>query len=167
MIGNDGGAHGTTNADIASQTQDPTWFNMDTGLNTIEFYSGNIVAISSMPPRHRQAVVRRTTAPVPSPLPAHRPGQCYGNSEWAVTGSTRVLTPWVLGQVSAFFKVTTEAPLAVALVTAPISLRHGRASRAGGSATRGLSWCHTTFSTAVFRAVMTARQPAFPAGAAI
>ena len=41
-IGNDGGAHGTTNADIASQTQDPTWFNMDTGLNTIEFYSGDI-----------------------------------------------------------------------------------------------------------------------------
>ncbi len=42
VIGNDGGAHGTTNADIASQTQDPTWFNMDTGLNTIEFYSGDI-----------------------------------------------------------------------------------------------------------------------------
>ena len=42
LIGNDGGAHGTINADVASQTQDPTWFNMDTGLNTIEFYSGDI-----------------------------------------------------------------------------------------------------------------------------
>jgi hypothetical protein len=42
VIGNDGGAHGTINADITSQTQDPTWFNMDTGLNTIEFYSGDI-----------------------------------------------------------------------------------------------------------------------------
>ncbi len=42
LVGNDGGAHGTTNADIASPTQDPTWFNMDTGLNTIEFYSGDI-----------------------------------------------------------------------------------------------------------------------------
>lgn len=42
LIGNDGGAHGTTNADIADQTTDPTWFNMDTGLNTIEFYSGDI-----------------------------------------------------------------------------------------------------------------------------
>ncbi len=42
LLGNDGGAHGTTNADIVSQTQDPTWFNMDTGLNTIEFYSGDI-----------------------------------------------------------------------------------------------------------------------------
>src|SRR5205085_802906 len=42
LIGNDGGAHGTTNADIVNQTQDPTWFNMDTGLNTIEFYSGDI-----------------------------------------------------------------------------------------------------------------------------
>src|SRR6266516_1911855 len=42
VIGNDGGVHGTTNADVATQTNDPTWFNMDTGINTIEFYSGDI-----------------------------------------------------------------------------------------------------------------------------
>src|SRR5437762_1022255 len=42
VLGNDGGVHGTTNADTASQTMDPTWFNMDTGINTIEFYSGDI-----------------------------------------------------------------------------------------------------------------------------
>jgi len=42
VIGNDGGVHGTTNADVATQTIDPTWFNMDTGVNTIEFYSGDI-----------------------------------------------------------------------------------------------------------------------------
>src|SRR6267143_1065244 len=42
LVGNDGGAHGTTNADIVNQTTDPTWFNMDTGINTIEFYSGDI-----------------------------------------------------------------------------------------------------------------------------
>jgi len=42
LIGNDGGAHGTTNADIVNQTTDPTWFNMDTDINTIEFYSGDI-----------------------------------------------------------------------------------------------------------------------------
>lgn len=41
-IGNDGGVHGTTNADAATQTIDPTWFNMDSGINTIEFYSGDI-----------------------------------------------------------------------------------------------------------------------------
>ena len=41
-IGNDGGIHGTINADVVSSTVDPTWFNMDTGLNTIEFYSGDI-----------------------------------------------------------------------------------------------------------------------------
>src|SRR5882757_6209015 len=41
-IGNDGGVHGTTNADVTSQTVDPTWFNMDTDINTIEFYSGDI-----------------------------------------------------------------------------------------------------------------------------
>jgi hypothetical protein len=42
LLGNDGGTHGTTNADMASSIVDPTWFNMDTGLNTIEFYSGDI-----------------------------------------------------------------------------------------------------------------------------
>src|SRR5205823_602218 len=41
-IGNDGGIHGTINANIVDQTTDPTWFNMDTGINTIEFYSGDI-----------------------------------------------------------------------------------------------------------------------------
>jgi hypothetical protein len=41
-IGNDGGVHGTANADITSNTVDPTWFNMDNDLNTIEFYSGDI-----------------------------------------------------------------------------------------------------------------------------
>ncbi|MBX6325596.1 MAG: hypothetical protein IRY93_06130, partial [Chthoniobacterales bacterium] len=42
LLGNDGGVHGTTNADVATSTVDPTWFNMDSGLNTIEFYSGDI-----------------------------------------------------------------------------------------------------------------------------
>ena len=42
LAGNDGGVHGTTNADLATIATDPTWFNMDTGLNTIEFYSGDI-----------------------------------------------------------------------------------------------------------------------------
>ena len=42
LAGNDGGIHGTINADLTSATVDPTWFNMDTGLNTIEFYSGDI-----------------------------------------------------------------------------------------------------------------------------
>jgi hypothetical protein len=44
LVGNDGGIHGTTNANAASSTVDPTWFNMDGGLNTIEFYSGDISA---------------------------------------------------------------------------------------------------------------------------
>jgi len=42
LIGNDGGAHGTINADVTTSLVDPTWFNMDTDLNTIEFYAGDI-----------------------------------------------------------------------------------------------------------------------------
>jgi len=42
LIGHDGGINGTVNADTASGSVDPTWTNLDTGLNTIEFYSGDI-----------------------------------------------------------------------------------------------------------------------------
>jgi len=42
LAGNDGGVHGTTNADTTTAGTAPTWFNMDTGLNTIEFYAGDI-----------------------------------------------------------------------------------------------------------------------------
>ncbi len=42
LEGSDGGIFGTTNADTISATTRPTWFNMDNGLNTIEFYSGDI-----------------------------------------------------------------------------------------------------------------------------
>jgi hypothetical protein len=45
LAGNDGGVHGTANADaVTLNTLRPTWFNMDTGFNTIEFYSGDISA---------------------------------------------------------------------------------------------------------------------------
>ena len=43
LLGNDGGVHGTINATVATlNTARPTWFNADTGLNAIEFYSGDI-----------------------------------------------------------------------------------------------------------------------------
>src|SRR5262245_40005476 len=41
LVGSDGGAFSTSNADIAG-TGTPTFVNMDNGLNTIEFYSGDI-----------------------------------------------------------------------------------------------------------------------------
>ncbi|HEV7684567.1 MAG TPA: hypothetical protein VGO68_20830 [Pyrinomonadaceae bacterium] len=42
LIGHDGGINVTSNANTASATVDPTWTNIDTGFNTIEFYSGDI-----------------------------------------------------------------------------------------------------------------------------
>jgi hypothetical protein len=44
LAGSDGGVYATTNANTASVSIDPVWFNMDNGLNTIEFYSGDISA---------------------------------------------------------------------------------------------------------------------------
>ena len=42
LAGNDGGVYGTINAQATTSSIDPTWFSMNTGLNTIEFYSGDI-----------------------------------------------------------------------------------------------------------------------------
>ncbi len=43
LEGSDGGIFATTNADVVQEgTARPTWFNMDNGLNTIEFYAGDI-----------------------------------------------------------------------------------------------------------------------------
>jgi hypothetical protein len=45
LLGNDGGVHGTTNAGVAANdSARPAWFNMDGGLNTIEYYAGDISA---------------------------------------------------------------------------------------------------------------------------
>jgi hypothetical protein len=53
LIGDDGGIHATTNAAAAtSNVTRPTWFNMDGGFNTVEFYAGDIsgnFATSSAP----------------------------------------------------------------------------------------------------------------------
>ena len=43
LAGNDGGVDGAINTNLtALNTTRPTWFNMDGGLNTIEFYAGDI-----------------------------------------------------------------------------------------------------------------------------
>jgi hypothetical protein len=42
VIGHDGGVNATANADAVTSSVDPAWVNLDTGLNTIEFYSGDI-----------------------------------------------------------------------------------------------------------------------------
>ncbi|MDQ2868342.1 MAG: hypothetical protein M3R59_08030 [Verrucomicrobiota bacterium] len=42
LAGSDGGAYATTNANTTSGGNDPAFFSMNGGLNTIEFYSGDI-----------------------------------------------------------------------------------------------------------------------------
>jgi hypothetical protein len=42
LEGSDGGIFATTNANTANSTTRPTWINMDTNINTIEFYAGDI-----------------------------------------------------------------------------------------------------------------------------
>jgi hypothetical protein len=44
LAGSDGGVYATTSANGSNGPTHTDWFNMDTGLNTIEFYSGDISA---------------------------------------------------------------------------------------------------------------------------
>jgi hypothetical protein len=82
LLGNDGGTHGTTNAGVAADgVARPTWFNMDTGFNTIEFYSGDIsgnFASSSSPSAAGGAQDN-------APSVASFPGGATGPVQWQMT----------------------------------------------------------------------------------
>ena len=62
LIGSDGGAFSTSNADIAG-TGTPTFVNMDNGLNTIEFYSGDISGYFATSPNPSAAGGAQDNAP--------------------------------------------------------------------------------------------------------
>ena len=91
--GNDGGVHGTTNANLACRHASPTWFNMDTGLNTIEFYSGDIsgnFATSPTPSGQRRRAGQRSQL---GPLHGQPDGaRRSGRWDWAATASTPAST---------------------------------------------------------------------------
>jgi hypothetical protein len=82
LLGNDGGVHGTINANAAvPATTRPTWFNMDTGFNTIEFYSGDISGFFA-------------TSPYPS---ANGGAQDNGPSAVLFNGTPTGPTQWQMG----------------------------------------------------------------------
>jgi len=81
LAGSDGGVYATLNADTASSTVKPAWFNMDTGLNTIEFYSGDISG-------------NFATSPAPQ---ANGGAQDNGSSSVTFTGSPTGPVEWQMG----------------------------------------------------------------------
>ena len=96
LKGSDGGVFSSSNADTAviGVTRN-TWVNMDTGMNTIEFYSGDISGnFATSAPIRRRSAARRTTAPAQSHFQAARPDRCSGRRVWAATDSLPALTRW-------------------------------------------------------------------------
>jgi Dockerin type I domain len=81
LAGSDGGVYATLDADQASSTVKPTWINMDLGLNTIEFYSGDI-----------SGNFATDTAPQ-----ANGGAQDNGSSSVTFTGSPTGPTQWQMG----------------------------------------------------------------------
>ena len=78
LAGNDGGVHGT----VTALDPGPTWFNMDTGLNTIEFYSGDISG-------------NFATSPNPS---ANGGAQDNGSSSVTFSGTPTGPVQWQMGK---------------------------------------------------------------------
>ena len=92
LIGSDGGAFSTSNADIAGTGTRPssTWTPALTRSSFIRVISAATLQTRLL---RRQAAARRTMVPAPSPLKGHPPGLCYGRWVLEVMGFTRVLIP--------------------------------------------------------------------------
>jgi hypothetical protein len=82
LAGSDGGVYVALNADQVNSTTKPGWVNMDLGLNTIEFYSGDITA-------------NFATDTAPS---ANGGAQDNGSSSVTFTGSPTGPVQWQMGQ---------------------------------------------------------------------
>ena len=89
LVGNDGGVHATLNASTAVlNTARPTWFNLDGGINAIEFYSGDIsgnFATSANPSAVGGAQDNGPSSAMFSGS-AHQ-AACSGRWAWAATAS--------------------------------------------------------------------------------
>ena len=81
LLGNDGGIHAATDANKASVNVSPTWFNMSAGLNTHEFYSGDISG-------------NFASSPAPQ---ANGGAQDNGSVSVTFAGSPTGPVPWQLG----------------------------------------------------------------------
>jgi hypothetical protein len=81
LAGSDGGVYVALNADQTSSSVKPAWINMDLGLNTIEFYSGDISA-------------NFATDTTPS---ANGGAQDNGSSSVTFTGSPTGPVQWQMG----------------------------------------------------------------------
>ena len=169
LVGSDGGAF--TDAERATspaRRRDPTWFNMVTGLNTIEFYSGDIsgnFANSADPAGQRRRAGQRLQLGHVHGQPdrpramadgdgrrrllrAHRPGG-HGHEP-----------PLLAGQ-----QQRRRSSRCISNCTAS-GASLDDAAAAAGAATRSRSSCHTIFSTAGSRAGTTAPPAAATAVAA-
>ncbi len=78
LAGNDGGVYGTHERRRRPRRARPTWFNMDTGLNTIEFYSGDISGNFATSPTPSAAGGAQDNGPSVVGFTGTRPAPCSG-----------------------------------------------------------------------------------------
>ena len=159
-VGNDGGIHGTTNADIVNQTTDPTWFNMDTDINTIEFYSGDISgnfanAASPQASGGSQDNASSSVTFVGTPT---------GPVQWQTgiggDGFYSRIDPVGTGSSLRFFQGNNSGGMSRCVSNCTVGGATWSSVREAGGAIHSHSSCRTIFSTAVFQAAMTVRRRA-------
>ena len=93
LIGNDGGAHGTTNADIETRRRIPPGLTWTLILTQSSFTLETSAATLPVLLPQRRAADRRTTARSRLLLPGRQLALCYGSWGWAVMDSTRASIP--------------------------------------------------------------------------
>ena len=152
LAGSDGGVYATLNADQASATVKPAWINMDLGLNTIEFYSGDISG-------------NFATSAAPQ---ANGGAQDNGSSSVTFTGSPTGPVQWQMGiggdgffaridpvgiggtsPSTRMWQGATAVTSAAASAPVPQVRRSGMITVAAGSVIFGHSLCPMRFSKAI------------------
>ena len=168
LIGSDGGAFSTSNADIAGSGT-PTFVNMDDGLNTIEFYSGDISGYFATSPTPSAAGGAQDNAPSVVGFT----GYPTGPKQWQMTiggdGFYARIDPVGNALGPALFRrqqqrrhVSLHHRLGLPQRRRGLPVR----DRGRGAATRGPSPSRSTCSTAGSPAATTALRPALRAAAA-
>ncbi len=167
LEGSDGGIFGTANANAAQEaTLRPTWFNMDTGLNTIEFYAGDISGNFA----NSASSIAVGGAQDNGPSSVTFPEVATGPVQWQMglggDGFSGQIDPVGTGTSLRVWEGNNSGGLSRCVSNCTNSGASWAAAAAVGPATNSHSFCRSISSTAAFPEGMTAGPRARPPAAA-
>ena len=168
LKGSDGGIFASTNADTAIiGVMRNTWFNMDNGINTIEFYSGDISGNFATSPNPSAVGGAQDNGPSSVTFAGFPTGPVQWQEGLGGDGFFARIDPVGTGSSLRFFQGNNSGGLSRCVSNCTAGEMSGLAFAPLGLAIRNRSFCRGIFSMVVFLVEMIARQPAFPVAAVI